>query len=65
MSRRAGRSRLEQALSEAGVEHLTETYSGARHGFAVPDHSMLDPTSAERHWATLFKLMQESIAPET
>jgi carboxymethylenebutenolidase len=59
------KGRLEQALSEAGVAHLIETYPDARHGFAVPDHPMFDPASAERHWAALFKLLQESFAPKT
>lgn len=57
--------RLEQALSAAGVVHLIETYPGARHGFAVQDHPMFDPVAAERHWAALFKLLQESFAPKT
>jgi carboxymethylenebutenolidase len=34
------KGRLGQALSEAGVGHQIETYPGARHGFAVPDHPM-------------------------
>ena len=58
------KDRLEQALSEAGVEHLIETYPGARHGFAVPDHPMFDPASAERHWNALFKMLGETIASE-
>jgi carboxymethylenebutenolidase len=54
---------LEQALTDAGVEHLIETYTGARHGFAVPDHPVFDADAAERHWAALFKLLEESFAP--
>ncbi len=54
------KDRLEQALSDAGVEHLIETYPGARHGFAVPDHPMSDPASAERHWNALFGLLKEA-----
>jgi carboxymethylenebutenolidase len=59
------KDRLEQALSEAGVEHLIETYPGARHGFAVPDHPMFDPASAERHWNALFSLLGETFAPKS
>ena len=59
------KGRLEQALTRAGVEHLIETYPGAHHGFAVPDHPVFDPSAAERHWAALFKLFQESFAPGT
>lgn len=58
------KGRLEQALTGAGVEHLIETYSGARHGFAVPDHPVYDAGAAERHWAALFKLLRESFAPK-
>src|SRR6202011_440066 len=39
--------RLEKALIEAGVNHLVETYPGARHGFAVPDVPVFDPTASE------------------
>jgi len=57
--------RLEQALSEADVDHLIETYAGARHGFAVPDHPAFDQAAAERHWLALIKLFGETIARET
>ena len=50
------KNRLEQALADARVDHLIETYPGARHGFAVPDHPVFDSGAAERHWAALFKL---------
>jgi carboxymethylenebutenolidase len=46
-------------LADAGVDHLIETYPGARHGFAIPDHPVFDPGAAERHWAALFKLFDE------
>ena len=51
------KNRLEQALTEAGVEHLIETYFGARHGFAVPDHPAFAPIAAERYWTALFRLL--------
>ncbi|MGB9153932.1 MAG: dienelactone hydrolase family protein [Alphaproteobacteria bacterium] len=54
--------RLDQALTEAGVEHVIETYSGARHGFAIPDHPFFDSAAAERHWTALIKLLQETFA---
>jgi carboxymethylenebutenolidase len=56
------KNRLEKALIEAGVNHLVETYSGARHGFAVQDVPVFDPTAAERHWAALFRLFHETLA---
>ncbi len=51
---------LENALTEAGVEHLVETYP-ARHGFAVPDSPAFNPTAAERHWAGLFNLFHDTL----
>lgn len=56
------KSRLEKALTEARVDHLVETYPGARHGFAVPDVPVFDATAAERHWAAMFKLYGETLA---
>ncbi len=53
--------RLEKTLSDAGVPHLVETYSGARHGFAVPDSPVFDLNAAERHWKTLFTLFDEKL----
>jgi carboxymethylenebutenolidase len=58
------KNRLEKALTEAGVDHLVETYPGARHGFAVPDMPVFDPAAAERHWAALFRLLHETLARE-
>jgi carboxymethylenebutenolidase len=47
---------LEEALTEAGVRHTLELYEGARHGFAVPDHSVYVPAAAERHWDRVLEL---------
>jgi carboxymethylenebutenolidase len=52
--------RLEAALTEAEVDHVVETYPGARHGFAVSDVLAFDPAAAERHWRALFKLFRDS-----
>lgn len=54
--------RLEKALSEASVNHVVETYSGARHGFAVPDLPVFNEEAAERHWTALFRLFHETLA---
>jgi carboxymethylenebutenolidase len=51
------------ALTDAGLVHLVETYP-ARHGFAVPDLPVFDQTAAERHWAALFRLFDETLALE-
>ena len=54
--------RLEKALTDAGVNHVVETYAGARHGFAVPDLPVFDKGASERHWTALFRLFQETLA---
>jgi carboxymethylenebutenolidase len=48
-------AQLEQALTEAGVDHTIETYP-ALHGFAVPDNPTYDPEAAARHWQALDEL---------
>jgi carboxymethylenebutenolidase len=55
------KNQLEQALSEAGVDHLIETYP-ARHGFAVPDLPVYDKAAADRHWEATFKLFGETLS---
>lgn len=54
---------LERALRDAGVAHLVETYEGARHGWVPSDTPVHDPVAAERHWATLFALLDHALAP--
>jgi carboxymethylenebutenolidase len=55
------KNRLEKALTEAGVDHLVETYPGALHGFAVPDTPAFSPSAAECHWAALFRLFSRCV----
>jgi carboxymethylenebutenolidase len=50
------KARLERALTDAGVDHLIETYP-ARHGFVLRDTATYDPAAAERHWETLLALL--------
>ncbi|MFN2570537.1 MAG: dienelactone hydrolase family protein [Gemmatimonadales bacterium] len=45
------KARLEQALSDAGVAHVIETYP-AKHGFVPRDTPAYDPDAHERHWKT-------------
>lgn len=52
--------RLERALTEAGVIHTIETYD-ARHGWVPADTPVHDPVEAERHWLTLFELLDGTI----
>jgi carboxymethylenebutenolidase len=47
--------RLEEALTEAGVRHVIETYP-AGHGFAVPDNPTYDAAAEQRHWDALSEL---------
>lgn len=50
--------RLEKALSEAGVEHKCEIYTGALHGWTMKDfpEAIYNEAAAERHWQSLFDL---------
>jgi carboxymethylenebutenolidase len=55
------RERLEQALTEAGVDYTLEVYSGARHGFAVTGHLVYDREASERHWTKLVQLLTDTL----
>ena len=52
--------RLEEALTSAGVEHRIETYP-ARHGWVPRDTPVHDVAAAERHWQTLFALLDSTL----
>ena len=52
---------LHKTLREAGIDHTIETYKGAKHGWAVPDHSVYDEAAAERHWKRLTTLFSETL----
>ena len=54
-------SRLEHALSDAGVDYTMEIYKGARHGFAVTGHLVYDREASERHWQRLARLLNETL----
>jgi carboxymethylenebutenolidase len=60
----AQKVRLEEALTDAEVSHLVETYPGAHHGFAVPDTPSFNLAASDRHWASLFRLLHESFASD-
>ena len=51
----AQKQRLEAALTEAGVDHVVETYP-ARHGWVPRDMPVHDAAEAEHHWRTLLPL---------
>lgn len=48
--------RLEQALSDAGVDHRCEIYDGALRGWTMADFPVYNPPAAERHWQELIAL---------
>jgi carboxymethylenebutenolidase len=54
------KQRLEQALTQAKVEHRIETYP-ARHGWVPRDTPVHDPAAAERHWQTLVALFDATL----
>ena len=54
----AQKARLEHALTEAGVDHVVETYP-ARHGWVPRDMPAHDAAEAEHHWRTLVALFDE------
>ena len=55
------KARLEAALTDAGVTHTVETYAGARHGWVPSDTPVHDPKAAERHYETLFALLDATL----
>jgi carboxymethylenebutenolidase len=55
------KTQLDAALAEAGVDHQVETYAGAHHGYAVPDHPAFNAEAAERHWQALTQLFGETL----
>lgn len=56
----AQKQRLEDALTEADVDHRVETYN-ARHGFVPSDTPAHDAAATERHWETLLPLFGETL----
>jgi carboxymethylenebutenolidase len=47
---------LEQALTDAGVDHRCEIYDDALHGWTMADFPVYDQAAAERHWEELVAL---------
>jgi carboxymethylenebutenolidase len=52
---------LDMALDEAAVEHTTEVYDGAAHGYTMADTPAYDEQAAERHFAALFDLLGRAL----
>ena len=53
---------LEATLDEAGVEHRTEVYEGAAHGYTMSDTPAYNEDAAERHFTALFGLLDRTLA---
>src|ERR1700677_5078111 len=58
------KEKLEQALTQAGVDHRIETYQ-ARHGWVFRDTPVYDAAAAERHWNTLTALFDATLRTVT
>jgi carboxymethylenebutenolidase len=56
-------ARLEEALVAAGVRFTSELYTGARHGFTMPDLPVYDAQACERHWRKLLELFARNLRP--
>src|SRR5882724_11725404 len=56
------KARLEQALTSASVDHLIEPYP-AKHGWVLRDTPVYDALATERHWQTLWVLLDETLKP--
>ena len=56
----AQKNRLEQALTDAGVDHTIETYN-ALHGFVPRDTPVHDEAATAKHWQTLLALFSDSL----
>lgn len=51
---------LEKALTDAGVEHVVETYP-AKHGWVFSDTPIYDAAASERHWRELLALFEAEL----
>lgn len=54
---------LRQSLAAGRVRHQVEIYPGTEHGFVFPDRGSFHQAAAERHWETLFALLQRHLKP--
>lgn len=53
--------RLDKALTEAGVRHRCEVYTGATHGFTQADTASYNAEADERHWVALLDLFGRTL----
>lgn len=60
----AQKQRLDDALTQAHVEHVVETYN-ARHGFVPSDTPVHDEAATKRHWDSLLPLFEQTLKSPT
>jgi carboxymethylenebutenolidase len=53
--------KLREALTAAGVDNEVTIYPGARHGYTMPDLPVYNEAAAERHWAEMLALFDETL----
>ncbi|GAB5096480.1 dienelactone hydrolase family protein [Caballeronia sp. HLA56] len=53
--------RFEDALKQAGVRYVAETYTGAAHGWMKPDFPVYDQEAAERGWSTMIEFFDRTL----
>ncbi len=56
----AMKARLEEALTQAGVDHKIETYP-AKHGWVFRDTPVYDAAESEHHLRTLLALLEDTL----
>jgi len=54
-------ARLDRALEDAGLRHVSEVYADAAHGYTMADTPSYDEAAAERHYAALEDLLRRSL----
>jgi carboxymethylenebutenolidase len=54
------KARLDDALTQAGVDHTVETYP-ARHGWVLRDTPVYDAAACERHWKSLLAFFDSTL----
>jgi carboxymethylenebutenolidase len=54
------KARLEEALTAAKIDHTIETYP-AKHGWVFRDTPVYDAAASERHWQSLFALLDSEL----
>jgi carboxymethylenebutenolidase len=54
-------ARLEEALQKAGIRYRSELYTGALHGFTMPDLPVYNRAACDQHWARLLALYARTL----